>query len=196
MPTYGFRCNRCDVSFEVLVLDRKQADCKRAIPSMKMANCPSCAGIVYERDYTGTRLNKRFIKSMATTAALVGNPTYDPVFERLSVDGGRNDRKVFTGGAAISKSEAAANIINSMVTFHKAIDCDCGFCCPKLIDPTEGELLQKEIDKSLASVMVRGDLSGRNLHKDARYMAETKERHSAFQQFLADPEPSIPNDND
>jgi hypothetical protein len=163
---------------------------------MKRANCPICAAVVNERDYTGTRLNKRFIKSMATTAALVGNPTYDPVFERMSVDGGRNDRKVFTGGIAISKKESDANIINSMVTFYKHTECSCEFCCPKQHVPTEGELLQKQIDQSLANVMVRGDLSGRGLHRDASYQAKTKENHHAFQQFLAEPEPFLPNDND
>jgi len=127
--------------------------------------------------------------------ALLGNPTYDKVFERPSVDGGRNDRKVFVGMVEISTEERISNIVNGSPVILDAEECTCDFCNPKLALPTEGEMRQKEIDTSLASVMIRGSLDGVGLGANASYNAQTQENHRAFQRFLADPEPSLPDED-
>jgi hypothetical protein len=195
MPNYGFKCRECDFSFEVTIIGRSQADCKRAVPNMKRAVCPKCHKIVDERDYNGTRINKRFIKSWESVVSLLGRPTYDPTFERLSVDGGRNDRKVFVGSSPATDEDIAVREANKVTIFTDII-CDCEFCSPKEKVQTDGELRQMKTDKELADIMLRGSLDGKRLHKDAAYHAKTHENHIAFQQFLADPEPSIPDVED
>lgn len=189
MPSYGFHCNKCNKSFEVMIIGRKQADCKRVVPNTSRAVCPQCSNIVEERDYTGTRLNKRFIKSMENTAALIGAPTFDKVFDRLSVDGGRDDRKVFVGGT-ISEEDVIVNRANERF-FVDDISCDCNYCNRREHAPTDGELHQKELDKSLGDIMMRTSLDGRGLHNMTKYNEATQQKQRDFQKFLNDPDPDV-----
>jgi hypothetical protein len=172
-----------------MIISRKQADCKRVVPNTSRAVCPQCSNIVEERDYTGTRLNKRFIKSMENTVALIGAPTFDKVFDRLSVDGGRDDRKVFVGGT-ISEEDAIVNRANEKF-FVADINCDCDYCNRIERAPTEGELHQKELDKSLGDIMMRTSLDGKGLHGMTKYNENTQQKQRDFQKFLNDPDPDV-----